>query len=221
MKLLCLSSDNALSTEISNHSQRMNWSAVVLRDRQGIREAVNEHHPDILLVEVDDLADLNWWKGTSLDSTAPVIFLNNEMTPEFLATALDSGADGFLPKSLFSVHLFEARIRASLRRFGIQNAKRLVSRLDLTIDNEHYTIEVKGQPLSLTLTEFKILRQLCSEVPRVVPRQEIQNQVFGQTKLSTRSLDVHVCSLRKKVKAVGLAIESVRGVGYRLNPARR
>jgi len=66
------------------------------------------------------------------------------------------------------------------------------------------------------LTEFKILRELASEDSKVVSRLEIQTRVFGEGKLSNRSLDVHVCALRKKVKARGLEIDSVRGVGYRL-----
>ena len=91
----------------------------------------------------------------------------------------------------------------------------------MTVDSEHYTAEVGGKALNLTLTEFKILRELACEDVKVISRSEIQSRVFGEAKLSTRSLDVHVCSLRKKIKAVGLDIDSVRGVGYRLSPCRK
>ena len=220
MKLLCLSTDVSLSQEISSHASRLNWSAVVVNDRQHIREAVDQHHPDVVLVEVSNLADLNWWKGSGHEFKAPVIFMNSEMTEEFYFSALESGADAFLPKPLFSIRHFEARIRASLRKNSATTGRRFVPRLNLTIDSERYTIEVGGRALNLTLTEFKILRQLGSEETKVVSRQDIQTQVFGQSKLSTRSLDVHICALRKKIKPVGLTIESVRGVGYRLNPCR-
>lgn len=220
MKLLCMSMDKSLTNEISNHALRMNWSAVVVSDRHNMGEVIAQHSPDVVLVEVANLNDLSLLKSSMLESKAPVIFVNSDMTEEYYYCALESGADAFLPKSLFTVRHFEARIKASLRRIGSGGGKRLIPRLNLAIDSERYTIEVGNQPLTLTLTEFKILRQLGSEEPKVVSRQDIQTQVFGQSKLSTRSLDVHICALRKKIKPVGLTIESVRGVGYRVNPCR-
>lgn len=221
MKLLCVSQDEAINTKVRAESDRLNWSTVVV-DRKALGQALRQYDPDMLLVEVEGLNDLNWWIDANLTPIKPVIFLNTELSEDFLASALDAGADAFLPKTLFSSRHFEARIKSLLRRqqqLGV--AKRYVARLNMTIDSEHYTAEVDDNILNLTLTEFKILRELACEDVRVVSRAEIQSRVFGEAKLSTRSLDVHVCSLRKKIKPVSLDVDSVRGVGYRLSPCRK
>ena len=221
MKLLCVSEDKSLSNKVCVESHRLNWDTVVVNDRKEIGQAMRHYDPDMLLVEVQNLKDLDWWIEVALPHVKPEIFLNTEITEAFMALALDAGADAFLPTSLFSSRHFEARVKSLLRRqqqFGV--AKRHVPRLNMTVDSEQYTAEVGGLVLNLTLTEFKILRELACEDAKVISRADIQNRVFGEAKLSTRSLDVHVCSLRKKIKSTGLDVDSVRGVGYRLSPCR-
>jgi DNA-binding response OmpR family regulator len=93
-----------------------------------------------------------------------------------------------------------------------------VPRLSLVLDSQRYKVEVRGRQLSLTLTEFKILRALATEQSLIVSRKELQTEAFNADQISKRSLDVHICSLRKKLAPQGLDIASVRGVGYRLNP---
>jgi DNA-binding response OmpR family regulator len=222
MKLLCVSGDESLNTRVRAESDRLKWHMVVVSDRQTIGQAMQEYDPDMLLIEIEGQEDLNWWIQSALPPLKPVIFLTTEMNGDFLASALDAGADGFIPKPLFSGRHFEARVKSIFRRqqqLGL--AKRHIERLKMTIDSEHYTAEVDNKTLNLTLTEFKILRELACEDARVVSRAEIQTRVFGEAKLSTRSLDVHVCSLRKKIKPSGLDVDSVRGVGYRLSPCRK
>lgn len=216
MKLLCLSNDEDLGNRVCVEADRLNWSAVVVRDRATIELAVRQHDPDLLLVDINDVADLEWWKQAHVPSRRPVIFLNQELSEEFLTAALNCGADAFIPKPLFSSRHFEARIKSLLRRQQFGQNKLFINKFGLLVDSERYIVEVAGQSVELTLTEFKILRELASEDSKVVSRLEIQTRVFGEGKLSNRSLDVHVCALRKKVKARGLEIDSVRGVGYRL-----
>lgn len=217
MKLLCMSEDETLGNRVCAEADRLNWSAVLVRDRKTINQAMRQYDPDLLLVDIHDVADLEWWKQTSVSTNRPVIFLNDEVSEEFMSKALDLGADAFLPKPLFSSRHFEARIKSLLRRQQLGQNKLFVNRFNLMVDSERYRVEIKGDAVDLTLTEFKILRELASEDAKVVSRVEIQTRVFGQAKLSNRSLDVHVCALRKKVKVHGLDIDSVRGVGYRLS----
>jgi len=221
MKLLCVSQDASLNAQVCAESDRLNWSTVVVSDRSTISQAMRQYDPDMVLVEVQNLTDLDWWIGAALPMLKPVIFFNCEITENFMSSALEAGADAFLPKTMFSSRHFEARIKSLLRRQNLGASKRFVPRLKMTVDSEHYTAEVNGLVLNLTLTEFKILRELACEDLKVISRSEIQARVFGEAKLSTRSLDVHVCSLRKKIKPVDLDIDSVRGVGYRLSPCRK
>ncbi len=87
--------------------------------------------------------------------------------------------------------------------------------LGMQIDNEQCRISIDGKDLNLTVTEFKILKELTQKLDQVTNRTVIQKKVLGRSG-RTRSLDVHICSLRKIVQWHGLDIQSVRGVGYRL-----
>jgi DNA-binding response OmpR family regulator len=218
MKLLCLSEDQALSHQIVEEANHQQWKAIVVRNRDEVANQMNEHNPDMLLIDVGSIEDLDWWQEKGLTDLKPVLFLNKELTAEFVVRAFECGADGLVPKSLFSRRFLAARVKAYLRRQGIADSRRYVQRLSLVLDSQRYKVEVKGTSVNLTLTEFKILRELATEKEKVVARQEIQSQVFGIQQVSKRSLDVHICSLRKKLSPYSLDIDSVRGVGYRLSP---
>lgn len=133
-------------------------------------------------------------------------------------STLQQGADGVLFSDLSPDGLV-AQVSASLRRWRDKSStQRVLPKYGLRIDLERYRVELKGHVLDLTLTELKVLKELASEDDRVIPRAAIQQEVFGQLAPGNRSLDVHVCSLRKKLRPHGLDVESVRGVGYRLLP---
>ncbi len=110
---------------------------------------------------------------------------------------LQQGADGVV----FIEHSGDAIlavVTAFMRRWGQKSAtRRFLARFGLLIDLERYRVELGGAVLDLTLTELKVLKELASDDDRVIPRMAIQQQVFGQLAPGNRSLDVHVCSLRK------------------------
>lgn len=218
MKLLCLSQDDSLVRQIEQEASSQNWSSRRVSDRDQVTAAVDEYDPDMLLVDVENLDDLQWWQDQGLSDRKPVLFLNQAMTEDFIVRAFECGADGLVPKTLFSRRFLAARVNAYLRRQGLIGHRRFVPRLSLVLDSQRYRVEVRGQQLVLTLTEYKILRALATDQESIVGRIEIQNQVFGSAQLSKRSLDVHICSLRKKLRPYKLDISSVRGVGYGLKP---
>jgi DNA-binding response OmpR family regulator len=148
----------------------------------------------------------------------PIFILSSTVAQATWIDTLNQGADGVLFSDLPIEGCF-AQILASLRRWREKGStKRLLPKFGLLIDLERYRVELKGHILDLTLTELKVLKELANEDDRVVPRAAIQQEVFGQLAPGNRSLDVHVCSLRKKLRPNGLDVESVRGVGYRLLP---
>lgn len=198
MKLLCLSQDNGLVDQIEQEAQSQNWSSRTVSDREEVTAVINEFDPDMLLVDVNSVDDLQWWQDQGLSDRKPVIFLNQTLTEDFVCRAFEAGADGLVPKTLFS--------------------RRFVPRLGLVLDSQRYRVEVRGEQVILTLTEYKILRAIATDSDGIVERTEIQSQVFGAAQLSKRSLDVHVCSLRKKLRPHGLDVTSVRGIGYGLKP---
>lgn len=148
----------------------------------------------------------------------PIFILSSTIGQPIWIDILNQGADGVLFSEL-PVEGSIAQVNAALRRWREKGStQRFLPKFGLLIDLERYRVELKGHVLDLTLTELKVLKELANEDDRVIPRAAIQQEVFGQLAPGNRSLDVHVCSLRKKLRPNGLDVESVRGVGYRLLP---
>lgn len=216
MKLLCLSNDDSLQNQISQDVQSIHWTAIALRDWDQLAESIRQHEPDILLVEADGLVDLARMNGSKIEVECPAIFLYRDWSGDYLLKALESGANGFIPRDLLSARYLEAWGQ-SIQHLQ-QNGRHRIHKdqFQLMIDSERCAAEIGGEDLDLTLTEFKILRELTVHSTEVVPRFSILTRALGNAQPTNRSLDVHVCALRKKVRTKGLDIESVRGVGYRL-----
>src|SRR6185437_15640639 len=133
MKLLCLSQDESIEQKVQDEAGRLSWSVVCVHDRQALPEAVEQHNPDMLLIDWSHDGQ-EWLKSTGLASTCPVVFFTNLETEDMTA-ALESGADGMVPKPMFTSRFFEARVRTVMRRKGSQ-VKRVFPRLNLEVDLE-------------------------------------------------------------------------------------
>jgi DNA-binding response OmpR family regulator len=102
LNILCLNDDQVWGQQVCEQAIRLRWDVLCLNERIGIVETVGQYVPDLFLVGIDDFADLTWWETANLAGKAPVIFLTQQQSDEFIVKALNSGADGFLPKSPFS-----------------------------------------------------------------------------------------------------------------------
>jgi DNA-binding response OmpR family regulator len=151
----------------------------------------------------------------------PIFVLTSIGSSPSWTALLQDGADGVLFEDIPGEGIL-IQLVSYMRRLGQRSpTKRYLAKFNLLIDLERYRVELSEKVLDLTLTELKVLKELANEEDRVIPRMLIQQEVFGQLAPGNRSLDVHVCSLRKKLRAHGLDVESVRGVGYRLLPYGR
>lgn len=151
----------------------------------------------------------------------PLLIVSSTSNVNDWIPKLETGADGVIFRDLVP-EAINAQMLAFLRRCQRKIAtQRHIARFNLLIDLERYQVQLSGDPLELTLTELKVLKELANDDDRVVPRAQIQQKVFGQLSPGNRSLDVHVCSLRKKLRPYQLDVESVRGVGYRLTPTEK
>ncbi len=172
---------------------------------------------DLMLPGVDGLEVCKSIKADPETCDVPVIMLTARGEDADVVTGLELGADDYITKP-FSPRVLIARLRAVLRRLSAQDAeeKLPVDFNDLVIHQGRHEVTVKGKPVELTLTEFRILNLLARRPGWVFSRYQIIDGVQGEDHIVTdRSVDVQIVGLRKKLGSAGKHIETVRGVGYR------
>ncbi len=148
----------------------------------------------------------------------PVIMLTARTGDEDVVKGLEEGADDYVTKP-FSPRILLARVKAALRRESApsQEEPEVIRLHRLELDTNQHRVSVKGQQVSLSATEFSILKYLASNPGWVFSRNQIINAVKGENyPVTERSVDVQILGIRKKLGGQGRFIETVRGVGYRM-----
>lgn len=166
---------------------------------------------DIMLPDMDGYTILT--KIRELDERIPVIIVSAKSDELSFVKGLNKGADDYMAKP-FSIMELLARVKTNLRRAGLT-----VSRVDgYTVDNNVYKIFYNGIDLGLTLKEFYLFKFLISHAGITVERETLFREVWGESYMGeSRTIDMHIASLREKIKAVKGedSIVTVRSIGYR------
>ena len=171
---------------------------------------------DIMLPEEDGLQILRKiraggpWKGI------PVMMLTAKGTEYDKVIGLDAGADDYVPKP-FGMMALLARVRALLRRAGGPAAPVEYTVGPLYVSPARHVVRVNGRDVTLTLKEYEVLKMLLENQDVVLTRDRLLNQVWGYSfDGESRTVDVHIRTLRQKLMEAGELIETVRGVGYKI-----
>ncbi len=156
------------------------------------------------------------FRAEELTRRTPIIVLTARTEESDKVRGLDLGADDYMTKP-FSVRELVARVRAALRRSGYESqSPKLYDDGLLRIDYADFAVACQNQSIKLTRKEFALLAILSRNKGRVVPREQLLDQVWGLEYYGeARTLDVHISGLRKKLGACGGCIETVIGIGYR------
>jgi len=162
-------------------------------------------------------------RARRLETAPAIIVLSSRDDEADRVAALETGADDYVTKP-FSPREIVARVRAVMRRAGVDKKKRpTAAALPLALDEGTRRATVHGKPIDLTRVEFDLLACLLSAPGRVFTRSELIDRVWGDGfAITDRTIDSHVKALRRKVGDVGgdaALIETVRGVGYRVDDA--
>ena len=173
---------------------------------------------DLMLPGIDGLEVCRRLKAQPETREIPIIMLTAKDSEADIVAGLEMGAADYVCKP-FSPRVLMARIHAVLRRpitSVNENDGPVINIGPLTIDPGRHKVEIKGKEIQLTYTEFRILRLLAESPGRAFSRQQIVDQVRGESySVTERIVDVQMVSLRKKLGNLGDWIETVRGVGYR------
>ncbi len=174
---------------------------------------------DIMLPGEDGMSILARLKNSDETKDIPVIMLTAKGAEYDKVKGLDAGADDYVTKPFGMMELV-SRIKAVLRRAGKNKKQELdVIRIrDLSIDLKKHEVKAAGKVVSLTLKEYELLKLLMQNPNIVLTRDQLLEDIWGYDfDGETRTVDVHVRTLRQKLGACGDYIETVRGVGYRIS----
>ena len=171
---------------------------------------------DVMLPDEDGLQIVQNIRHNPRAAHVPVIMVTARTTEIDKVKGLDSGADDYLTKP-FGVMELISRVKALLRRSMNMDESKILSLGEISIDNEKHRVSVQGQPCELTYKEFELLKLMLQNVGIVLSRDVIMERVWGvDFEGESRTLDMHIKTLRQKLGESGKRIKTVRNVGYRL-----
>ena len=171
---------------------------------------------DIMLPGEDGIAILRRLKSQENTRDIPVIMASAKGTEYDKVIGLDMGADDYLAKP-FGMMEMVSRVRAVLRRSGSREQDPVLRCGGLVLDPREHTVTAGGKPVQLTLKEFDLLRTFLEKPGHAFTREQLMSIIWGSDFIGeTRTVDVHVGTLRTKLGQYGDRIRTVRGVGYRL-----
>lgn len=171
---------------------------------------------DIMLPEEDGMSVLKKLRESPRTRKLPVIMLTAKSTEYDKVMGLDAGADDYIAKPFGMMELL-SRIRALLRRTETENGTLRCGILE--VDPGQHIVRVRGQGTVLTQKEFEVLCLLLRNPGQVLSREQLIENVWGYAFTGeSRTVDVHVRTLRQKLGEAGAYIETVRGYGYKISP---
>jgi two-component system phosphate regulon response regulator PhoB len=225
MKVVIIEDERDLAELLAFNLEREGWQTVIALDGRSGLERVTAELPDLVILDLM-LPELNGIEVCRLlrkqEPTAaiPIIMVTAKGEEIDRVVGFEVGADDYLVKP-FSTRELLLRIKAILRRTAPPVAgEKLIRHGQLTIDEERHLVTVSGAEVTLTLTEFKLLATLAARPGRMQSRERLLQDVWGYSSdADTRTVDTHITRLRSKLGDAGEMIRTVRGYGYKLEPA--
>lgn len=192
-----------------------------LEDGKALREALASEIPQLILLDImlpdeDGISILQHLRSQSVTAAVPVIMATAKSTEYDKVTGLDLGADDYLAKP-FGMMEMVSRVKAVLRRTSPAQAAKPLCVGALKLNAAEHTVTADGKPVLLTLKEYELLELMMRNTGRVFTRDALLAQIWQADYAGeTRTVDVHIGTLRTKLGKCGEYIQTVRGVGYRM-----
>ena len=218
--IYCVEDDDSIRELMLYALRASGFEAEGFRDSVGLFDALSHAQPqlimlDIMLPGMDGIEILKALRGNPTTARIPVIIASARGTEYDKVVGLDLGADDYLAKP-FGMMEMVSRIRAVLRRTARQPSG-VLSCGGVTLDEGRHAVTVNDRPVSLTLKEYELLKLFLENIGQVFSREALLSRVWDADYAGeTRTVDVHVGTLRTKLAECGGLIETVRGVGYKM-----
>ena len=219
MKIYILEDDGNIRELVSYTLNHSGFEAQGFERPSLFWEAIEQERPDLLLLDImlpeeDGLQVLDKLRKLRYGEDLPVILLTAKSSEYDKVVGLENGADDYLTKPFGMMELI-ARIKAVLRRTGVRETH-LIQMDGISISPEKHEITADGEQVRLTGKEYELLTYLIENRDIVVSREHLLNRIWGYDfDGESRTVDVHIRSLRKKLGSCAGVIQTVRGFGYK------
>jgi two-component system alkaline phosphatase synthesis response regulator PhoP len=223
-KILVVDDDRNIVDLVRLYLERDGYRVFVAYDGLEALKLARQMRPDLIVLDLllPEVDGLDVCRILQTESEVPIIMLTARTTEEDKLIGLELGADDYVTKP-FSPRELAARVRAVLRRVGKEASQGPPEMrfTDLVIDRRSHEVRVRGEVVSLTPTEFRLLEVLAEAPGRAFTRLELLDRVFGYDFVGfERTVDVHVKNLRKKIERdprQPIYVQTVYGVGYKFS----
>lgn len=218
--IYCVEDDNAIRDLMLYTLGASGFQAKGFPDSTFFWQAMTEEKPELILLDImlpgeDGITVLKRLRAASATVNIPVIMATAKGSEFDKVIGLDTGADDYLVKP-FGMMEMVARIKAVMRRTAPKTDQVLTCG-DIVLDEVRHIVTVDGKQVVLTLKEYELLKLLMENAGQVFTRDILLSRIWGQDYLGeTRTVDVHIGTLRTKLAKGGEKIETVRGVGYKM-----
>ena len=222
--IFCVEDDNSIRDLMVYTLNIAGFDAMGFADPASFWEAMRDTVPELIVLDImlpgeDGISMLKKLRAAPTTAKIPVIMATAKGTEYDRVIGLDLGADDYLTKP-FGMMEMVSRIRAVLRRASPKTAPAVLRQGSILLDESRHTVEVDHHAVSLTLKEYELLRLFMENPGQVFTRDRLLATVWGEEYYGeTRTVDVHVGTLRTKLGAAGELLQTVRGVGYKLEDA--
>ena len=219
--IFCVEDDSSIRDLMIYTLNASGFEAEGFADGGALFEALKVQKPRLIMLDVmlpgeDGISVLKKLRSKSSTADIPVIMATAKTTEYDKVLGLDSGADDYLSKP-FGMMEMVSRIKAVLRRTEPKSEARTLSLGKISVNLAEHTVTSDGERVQLTLKEFDMLCLLMENPGRVYTRDQLLSKIWESDYAGeTRTVDVHIGTLRTKLGKCGEYIETVRGVGYKM-----
>lgn len=209
--------DKAIRNLVLYALQEKNYQVRGFEDGLNVVESLKNENVDLLILDImlPEKDGIEILKEVRKFSDIPIIMLTAKNDEYDKVLGLESGADDYITKP-FSILELISRIKAVLRRSEKKDSEHL-SYKNIRVNIKKRTAKIDGEKIDLTYKEFEMLLLFLSNIGNVITREDFLLKIWGYDyEGETRTVDVHIASLRNKLKSAGIHIKTVRNLGYKL-----
>ncbi|MEE0796726.1 MAG: response regulator transcription factor [Anaerovoracaceae bacterium] len=219
--IFCVEDDSSIRDLMIYTLNSAGFEAEGFAEGEALFEALNTRTPQLIMLDImlpgeDGITILKKLRSQARTAQIPIIMATAKGTEYDKVIGLDLGADDYLTKPFGMMEMI-SRIKAVLRRTSPEGENRILRVGELEMDMNQHIVTSCGRRVQLTLKEYELLRLFMENLGRAYTRDQLLSRIWGADYIGeTRTVDVHIGTLRTKLGSCGDYIETVRGVGYRM-----